>query len=171
MNRARSLPTALLAIVLAMACAACSNKSEHPAAKQAAPTKTQTQAEARKPSNIWKSETTGKEYQVQIRGDRFYADWVNLPPAAARHGAYIRTVCRRSGSKWVGTSSIFMPCTVGKGKAEHIASTCHLTLKIEINSVTKDHITGRGQSLEKFECKACKVIKTGWAHFDWVPTR
>jgi len=165
LDRSLRLQAVLLAMVLGLCCAACSSHREQPVAKQASPPK----VEAKVPSDIWKSETTGKEYRVRIDGDRFTADWVNLPPAAAQHGAYIHTVCRRSGSKWAGTSSIFMPCTVGQGKAEHIADTCHLTLKIEIESVTKDRITGRGQSLEKFDCMRCKVIEAGWVHFHWVP--
>ncbi len=64
-----------------------------------------------------------------------------------------------------------MPCTVGEGKSEHVVDTCHLTLKIEIDSITKDRITGRGQSLKKFDCASCKVIEAGWADFVWVPKR
>jgi len=167
LDRNLKLRAALLAMILGLCCGACSKKQNQPVAKQAPPSQNQ----AKKHANIWKSETTGKEYRVRIDGDHFYADWVNLPPLAAQRGAYIRTVCQRSGSKWVGTSSIFMPCTVGQGKTEHIADTCHLTLKIEIESVTKDRITGRGQSLKKFDCKSCKVIEAGWANFEWVPAR
>lgn len=154
-------------MVLGLCGSACSSKHNQPSAKRASPT----QSEAPEPSNIWKSETTGKEYRVRIEGDRFYADWVNLPPAAVQRRAYIHTVCQRAGSKWVGTSSIFMPCTVGQGKAEHIANTCHLNLKIEIDSVAQDRITGRGQSLEKFDCQSCKVIATGWGNIVWVPAQ
>jgi hypothetical protein len=160
LNRILRLQAVLLVMIVGLGCCACSSKHDQPA-----------QSQAWEPSNIWKSETTGKEYRVRIEGDRFYAEWVNLPPAAAQRGAYIHTVCRRAGSKWVGTSNIFMPCTVGEGKSEHIADTCRLSLKIEIDSVTQDRITGRGQSLEKFDCQSCKVIATGWGNFVWIPAR
>jgi hypothetical protein len=161
-SRSRSI---LLALALGLSCGACSNKGNPAASQQEAPAV----REAKTSSDIWKSETTGKKYRVRIEGDHVYANWVDLPAAAAQHGAYIRTGCQRSGSKWVGTSSIFMPCTVGEGKSEHIADTCHLTLKIEIDSISKDRITGRAQSLEKFDCRSCKVLEAGWADFVWVP--
>ena len=161
------LPSILLMLALGLACGACSKKGSPPAARREGPSVGKPETT----SDIWKSETTGKKYRVRIEGDHFYADWVDLPPAAAERGAYIRTVCRRAGLKWVGTSSVFMPCTVGKGKSEHIADTCHLTLKLEIDSISKDRITGHAQSLKKFNCQDCKVIETGWAEFEWVPAR
>jgi hypothetical protein len=121
--------------------------------------------------DVWRSLTTGKEYFVRADKSHFYAQWVNLPPAAAQHSAYIHTACKLEGAKWAGTSDIYMPCTVGEGKAEKIANTCRLTLKIEIDSITKDKITGRGQTLRKFDCGACKAIETGWANFEWVPAK
>lgn len=153
----------LLVLSTGLAGASFSKWGDPPAAQRAPVQK--------RDAGIWKSQTTGKEYRVRIEGDRFFADWINLPPAAAQHGAYIRTVCRRNGSKWVGTSSIFMPCTIGEGTAEHIADTCHVTLQIEINSLSKDRITGRGQSLRKFDCRSCKVLETGWGNFEWVPAK
>ena len=165
MNRIVRFQAVLLVFTLGLCGWACSKKHDQPMAKQPSPA----QNEAQEPSNIWKSETTGKEYRVRIDGDHFYADWVNLPPVAAQRGAYIHTICQRVGSKWAGASSIFLPCTVGQGKSEHVADTCHLTLKIEIESVTKDRIMGRGQSLEKFDCQSCKVLVTGWGNFEWVP--
>ena len=93
------------------------------------------------------------------------------PPASARRGAYIHTACERKGQKWTGTSDIYMPCMVGEGKSEKIVNTCHLSLGIEINSISNDKVTGRGQSLKKFDCGACKVIEAGWANFEWVPAK
>lgn len=165
LNAISKLPAVLLALILGFSCGACSKNAKRPPAQQASPGVSQKETS----SDVWKSQTTGKKYRVRIEGDHFYADWVDLSPAAAGHGAYIRTVCRRAGSKWVGTSSIFMPCTVGTGKAEHIADTCHLNLKIEIDTVGKDRITGRAQSLRKFDCRSCKVLEAGWADFTWVP--
>jgi hypothetical protein len=118
---------------------------------------------------VWHSTTTGKDYRVKIEGKKLYAEWVDLSQVAAQNRAYIHTECVRKGSKWVGNSDIFLPCTEGSGAQEHIANTCHLTLKVEIDSISKKMIKGRGQSLHKFDCGGCKVVETGWGSFDWVP--
>ncbi len=118
---------------------------------------------------IWHSMTTHKDYRVKIDGNKLYAEWVDLSPIAAENRAYIRTECVRKGSKWVGTSELFLPCTIGSGAQEHIANTCHLKMKVEIDSVSKTMIKGRGQTLPKFACESCKVLETGWASFEWVP--
>jgi hypothetical protein len=159
--------------------AACSHSSppaaSNPAAGQAASAAHQPSAPLATPavgeSNLWKSETTGKEYRVIIKGDRLVADWVNLPPIATQRGSYIHTVCKREGSKWVGTASIFMACTLGEGAQEHIANTCHLKMKMEFDTVTNNLIAGRGQGLGNFDCRTCKALATGWGNFKWVPVR
>jgi hypothetical protein len=119
--------------------------------------------------DVWQSVTTGKQYYVRKDKNHLYAQWVNLPPEAAKHGAYIHTACTLTGSKWTGTSEIYMPCTTGEGKDEKIANTCHLKLQIEFYSVGHDQIKGRGQTLKKFNCNTCQVIETGWKDFEWVP--
>jgi hypothetical protein len=101
----------------------------------------------------------------------FYAQWVNLPAVSQQHGAYIHTACELKGAKWQGTSDIYMPCVVGEGKKEKVANTCHLNLKIEIDSISRARITGRAQTLKKFDCGACKVVEAGWAKFEWVPAK
>ena len=120
-------------------------------------------------AEIWRSETTGKEYRVQVDQDRFSAEWVNLPPESAKRGAYIRNECRRVGPKWIGTSRIHLPCAAGEGAKEHIVNTCRLQLRIEIISVQADRIVGRGQTLKRFDCQSCRVDETGWGDFVWVP--
>jgi len=120
---------------------------------------------------IWKSETTGREYRVRIEKDRFYAEWANLAREAVKGGAYIRSECRRVGSKWVGTSRIYLPCSTNeKGKGQ-VTNTCHLTTRIEIDSITPTRITGRGENLKRFDCGKCEILETGWAKFEWVPKR
>ncbi len=121
--------------------------------------------------DIWKSETTGREYRVQLDPERFYAEWVNLAPEVRRQGAYIHTECRRAGSKWVGTSRIYLPCTMGTGANEHIENRCPLLMRIEIDSITPNRITGRAETFKDFDCQTCKVSSTVWANFKWVPKR
>ncbi len=164
MKHARQIPVVMLACGLAVWGWACSSAiSQKPAQKSVGTGQTE------KLPDVWRSLTTGNEYFVRTDKSHLYAQWVNLPPVAAQHGAYIHTVCKVEGSKWVGTSAIYMPCAVGEGKSEKIGNTCHLTLRIEIDSVSKDRITGRGQTLKRFSCTACNVIETGWANFEWVP--
>jgi len=116
---------------------------------------------------IWKSASTGKEYRVKIEGDRFTAEWTNIPAPAAKLGAYIRTECRRSGSRWIGTSRFLLPfpCPPPNGKLK----MCPLILRFEVDFVSPQRITGGGESLKDFDCTACEVRKTGWAPFTWAP--
>ena len=116
---------------------------------------------------IWKSTTTGKEYRVQIEGDRLTAEWSNIPPEAAKQGAYIRSDCRRSGTKWVGTSRILLPCPLPDGKTK----MCPLLLRFEVDFISSHRITGGGEILRDFDCGSCEVRKTGWGPFSWVPKR
>jgi len=166
LSRKVKIQCALFASLLAFAGWACSN-----AASQKAPQASTGAAQAGQMPDLWRSLTTGKEYFVRMDKTHFYAQWVNLPPVSKQHGAYIHTACELKGSKWAGTSDIYMPCVVGEGKNEKVANTCHLNLKIEIESISESRITGRAQTLKKFNCGACKVVEAGWAKFEWVPAK
>ncbi|TAM83593.1 MAG: hypothetical protein EPN47_05645 [Acidobacteria bacterium] len=166
MNRAQRIRIALLASGLALVAWSCSSATS----MKPPETKSDTGRAWQFP-DLWRSLTTGKEYFVRMDKSHFYAQWVNLPKVSAQHGAYIHTACELKGSKWAGASDIFMPCVVGDGKSEKVANTCHLTLGIEINSITQERIAGRAQTLKKFDCGACKVIDAGWADFEWVPAK
>ena len=166
MNRIRNIGMAMLACWLAVGAWACSN-----AVSQKEPQASPPDAEAGQMPDLWRSLTTGKEYFVRMDKSHFYAQWVNLPAVSKQHGAYIHTTCELKGSKWAGTSDIYMPCMVGEGKDDKVANSCHLNLRIEIDSITKDRITGRAQTLKKFNCVACKVVEAGWANFEWVPAK
>jgi hypothetical protein len=120
---------------------------------------------------LWRSGTTGKEYRVQVDKDRFYAEWVNIPPESVKHGAFIRSECHRVGSKWIGTSSLGLLCPVGEGAQEHIGNTCRLQLRIEIDSLGPDRIVGHGETLRRFDCQNCRVDEAGWGEFVWVPKK
>ena len=120
---------------------------------------------------LWKSQSTGREYRVRAQGDTLYAEWVNLPPAYSEHGAYIRTECHRVGAQWIGTSRSLLPCTREINGKEQIANWCPLVTRTEITAIAPDRITGRGQSLRQFDCQTCKVLETGWADFVWVPEK
>lgn len=166
MNRNGKIQFALLAILLAAGGWACSS-----AVSQRVPQASAGAGEAGRMPDLWRSLTTGKEYFVRMDKSHFYAQWVNLPPVSKQHGAYIHTACELKGSKWNGASDIYMPCVAGAGKDEKVANTCHLNLKIEIDSVSNNRITGRAQTLKNFNCGACKVVEAGWANFEWVPAK
>jgi hypothetical protein len=114
---------------------------------------------------IWKSASTGKEYRVKIDGDRFTAEWSNIPPQAAKQGAYIRSECRHSGTRWIGTSRLFLPCPLPDGKTK----MCPMILRFEVDFISSDRITGGGEILRDFDCGSCEVRKTGWGPFSWAP--
>jgi hypothetical protein len=116
---------------------------------------------------VWKSVSTGKEYRVEIDGDRFTAQWSNVPPQAAKQGAYIRSECRRAGTRWIGTSRILLPCGLPDGKTK----MCPMMLRFEVDFISPDRVTGGGEVLKDFDCGSCEVRKTGWGPFTWAPKR
>ena len=120
---------------------------------------------------IWKSETTGNEYQVALSGNTFRANWIRIPPVLASHGAYVKTECHRQGAKWVGTSSSLLPCSVGEGSAQRLKRWCPIETRTEIESISVDRIAGRGQTVKKVDCETCKLLETGWAPWVWVPEK
>ena len=114
---------------------------------------------------VWKSQSTGKEYRVKVEGDRFTAEWSNIPPQAAKQGAYIRSECHRSGTRWIGTSRILLACPLPDGKMK----MCPMILRFEVDFISPDRITGGGEILRDFDCGSCAVRKTGWGPFTWAP--
>ncbi len=104
---------------------------------------------------------------MRIEGDRFYAEWANVPPES--RGAYIRTECGRTGSKWVGTSRVYLKCEYVDKNNKRVRNWCYLTFQTEIETITPQRIVGRTGSIRGFDCKSCKLASTGMAEFVWVP--
>jgi hypothetical protein len=119
--------------------------------------------------SLWKSETTGNEYRVDVVNDTLRAEWVNVPAEISSHGGYVRTVCRRSGSKWQGTSASLLPCSTGEGAKERVVNWCHLETRTEIDLITSDRITGHGESVKRVDCEHCQVVERGWTAWVWTP--
>lgn len=141
------------------------------AAGQAAQSKKAAAASAVSASaRIWKSETTGKEFRVWTEEGVFHAEWVNIPLRLAKGGAYIHSELRRTGPKWAGTSKLHLPC---ESVEDHkpVSNWCSLETKIEIAGQTAERISGRGESLKRFDCRVCKILEAGWADFEWVPKK
>jgi len=131
------------------------------------PVGTKSSAKADALPQIWKSVSTGKEYRVKVEGDSFTAEWSNIPPQAAKQGAYIRSECHRSGARWIGTSRVLLPCPMPDGKLK----MCPMILRFEVNFISPDRITGGGEILRDFDCGSCTIRKTGWGPFTWTPKR
>lgn len=118
---------------------------------------------------LWTSLNSHKDFRVRIDKDRFYAEWI-VPPEAARQGAYIHTVCRRSGDKWIGTSRVFVICPDPADASAKKTVGCPLTVRFEVESITADRISGRSETPhEGFDCQKCEVREMGWGNFVWVP--
>ena len=157
----------LTSAVLLFAMSGCSPQARQPLnTGQSKPIQTAAQLK-----DIWVSQTTGKEYRVTVEGDIFHAEWVNIPPDLAAHGSFIRTECKRQGSKWVGTSTSFVACTLNQGTKPKIDNWCHLETTIEIDSITADRISGRGETLQKFDCQTCKILASTTKDFFWLPKK
>ncbi|HLY62986.1 MAG TPA: hypothetical protein VKV95_19745 [Terriglobia bacterium] len=121
--------------------------------------------------NMWVSETTGKQYHVTVEGDIFRAEWLNVPGEWVAQGAFIRTECKRHGNKWIGTSTSYMPWSSQKGTEAKVKNWCHLETKFEVDSITEETISGRGESVRKFDAGACKILKAGMSDFQWSPDK
>ena len=130
-----------------------------------------TNSAAAKLPGIWYSERSRKDFLVEIKGDVFHAEWVNLPPTAAKQGAYIRTTCRRSGTKWVGTSSVYQAAAISKGSAVPETRMCHLSVRFEVDSITPQKITFHSEALRNFDPAKCQLLQTAWEEFFWVPKK
>lgn len=121
--------------------------------------------------NMWVSKTTGKQFRVLVEGNTFRADWLNVPSEWAAQGAFIHTECKRHGKKWVGTSLSFMPWSSQKGTDAKVKNWCHLETKFEVDSITANSISGRGESVRQFDAATCKILKTGMSNFQWSPDK
>jgi len=154
----------ILCAVVFLALAGCSRQAEQPnASAESKP------APGKAPEKIWISETTGKEYRVRVENDVVRVEWVNVTSDLAVQGAFVRSECKRQGPKWVGTSSSYLPCTLGEGPKPKIDNWCHLQTKFEIGSITADSITGQGEALINFDCLKCKILKSEMKDFLWTP--
>ena len=117
--------------------------------------------------SVWKSASTGREYRVKVEGDRFTAEWSNIPAEAAKQGVYIRSDCRRTGSRWIGTSRILLGCALPDEKTK----MCPMLLRFEVDFISPERITGGGEILRDFDCGTCQIRKTGWGPFTWTPKK
>ena len=120
---------------------------------------------------LWHSETTQHDFRVDVTKDLFRAEWVNVPPAAAKQGAHIRTECRHTGNKWVGSSNVSMLVGIPNAPAGKDVKLCSFNVRFEVDAVSPEKITGHSESLHSFDVNTCRVEQTKWAEFTWVPKK
>ncbi len=123
-------------------------------------------------AKVWRSEASHKDFRLEVKGDVLHADWVNLPPAAAKDGASIRIECRRTGTKWVGSSYVYQAFADPAAPAgKDVKKMCHITVRFEIDSMTPEKITFHSEVLKGFDYPSCHVLKTAWEEFAWTPKK
>jgi hypothetical protein len=120
---------------------------------------------------VWHSVSSHHDFRVEVTNEAFHAEWVNLPPAAAKQGAYIRTECNRTGPKWVGFSNINMLFAVPGAPAGKDTKLCHFKVRFEVDSISPEKITGHSEALRDFDVNTCQVRKASWGEFTWVPKK
>jgi hypothetical protein len=122
---------------------------------------------------LWHSPATNHDFRVAVKDDVFTADWINVPPAAAKRGAFIHTECRRTGDgqKWVGASNIHMLFDIPGAPSGKDTKLCSLTVRFEIDSLTPEKIVGHSESLRAFDVNACQIQQTSWGNINWVPKK
>ncbi len=158
---------ALMALLMISQFTAAAQKPATPAKSATATSKP---ASSQLPK-IWHSEITKHDFRVEVANDLFRAEWVNIPPAAAKQGAHIRTECRRAGSKWVGSSNISMLFAIPGAPTGKDTKLCSLTVRFEVDSISAEKITGHSESLRNFDVNACRVQQTSWGGFTWIPKK
>ena len=104
---------------------------------------------------------SGRDWKVRIDGDYIYVMWVNLPPALQSTAAFVRSELKKSGDKWTGTTSGYVPNSNG-----HIEKWCKFESRIEIDKVSENRIEGRAL---KVNPKNCVAEKQQWDSFIWIP--
>jgi hypothetical protein len=120
---------------------------------------------------IWHSEASHKDFRVEVKGDVFHADWVNIPAAAAKGGASMRIECRRTGTKWVGSASVYQGIAVPGAPAGKDIKMCHLTVRFEVDSMTPQKITFHTEAMRNIDAAKCQLLKTAWEEFSWIPKK
>ncbi len=164
------LKRALMALVALLVISQFSAAAQKPAAPAQAATATSNPAIGKLPK-IWHSEVTNHDFRVEVTNDLFRAEWVNIPSAAAKQGAYIHTECRRAGAKWVGSSSVKMLFAIPGAPAGKDTKLCSLTVRFEVDSVSPEKITGHSEAIHSFDVNACRAEQMKWGEFTWVPKK
>jgi hypothetical protein len=122
-------------------------------------------------ASIWVSQTTHHVYRVERKGAAISAQWADVPPEDARHGAYVRTEFHRAGDKWIGITRSLLPCASGTSGSKPTVHWCRFVTHTEILTISPNRITGRAQAPLRGDCEQCKLLQTRWDNFVWSPQK
>jgi hypothetical protein len=160
--------TALMALLVISPFTAAAQKTAAPAK----PATGASQTVGDQIPKLWYSEASHKDFRVEVQGDVFRADWINLPAAAAKNGASIRIECRRTGTKWVGSASVYQAFANPSAPAgKDTQKMCHLTTRFEVDAIKPEKIAFHTEALRGFDYSKCQVLQTAWEAFAWVPKK
>jgi hypothetical protein len=117
--------------------------------------------------SVWTSTADGRDYKVRVDGDYIYVEWVNLPRALQKSSAFLRSELKKSGDKWTGQTTAYMPFDYQHDATKTI--WCRVQAAIEIDKVSASRIEGRSRLPTSFNQKKCLPENLEWKPFTWIP--
>lgn len=120
---------------------------------------------------IWHSEASQKDFRVEVKDDVFHADWINIPVTAAKQGASMQIECRRTGTKWIGSATVYQGVAVPGASTGNDFKMCHFTVRFEVDSITQQKITFHTEAMRNLDAAKCQLLQTAWKEFAWFPKK
>lgn len=128
---------------------------------------------------IWTSLTSGRDFKVRMDDDHIYTEWVNLPPALQSTTAFMRTELKKTGEKWVGKTTAYLPYEYKSTYADYWKTQqpvgtvnvnwCRTEFDFEIDKLSDSRIEGQGLGATSFDARKCRPGKLEWKPFTWIP--
>jgi hypothetical protein len=113
---------------------------------------------------VWTSMSSGRDYKVRIDGDYVYVQWVNLPPELVSTMAFSRTELKKTGDKWVGKNTNYLPVSTKTGP-----KWCRIEVDMEIDKLSESRIEGKGTRWLTTDAKKCQPEHPESIPFTWIP--
>jgi hypothetical protein len=83
----------------------------------------------------------------------------------------MRIECRRVGTKWAGSASVYQGIAVPGAPAGKDIKMCHFTVRFEVDSITPEKIIFHTEAMRNFDAAKCQLLQTAWEEFAWVPKK
>ncbi len=113
---------------------------------------------------VWTSLTAARDYIIRRDGEYIYVRWTNLPAELRGTAAFISGEFKKSGDKWVGKLTHFVPLTAGQSQY-----WCRQERNAELVNVTDSRIEGRSEVWSAVDPRKCQPSKVEWKAFTWIP--
>ncbi len=113
---------------------------------------------------MWTSLTAARDYIIRRDGEYIYVRWTNLPAELRGTAAFISGEFKKSGDKWVGKLTHFVPLTAGQSQY-----WCRQERNAELVNVTDSRIEGRSEVWSAVDPRKCQPSKVEWKAFTWIP--